>query len=67
VLGVSLTPLRQLNQLDAIIIAVSHQAYQDMPFSEFKSRLKADGCIIDVKSILDPAEVKKNGIQFWRL
>jgi UDP-N-acetyl-D-galactosamine dehydrogenase len=67
VLGVSLSPLEDLNQLDAIILAVSHQAYQAMPVSEFKSRLNSDGCIIDVKSILDPAEVKNNGIQFWRL
>jgi UDP-N-acetyl-D-glucosamine/UDP-N-acetyl-D-galactosamine dehydrogenase len=65
--GVSLSPLHEMNQLDAVIIAVSHQTYKSMPLSEFKGRLTSDGCIIDVKSILDPAEVRKIGIQFWRL
>lgn len=66
-LGVNLIPLQDMNHLDAVIIAVGHQTYKSMPLSEFKNRLTSNGCIIDVKSILDPSEVKMNGIQFWRL
>ncbi len=64
---VTLTPLERMTQLDAIIIAVSHQAYISMPVAEFIYRLNPEGCIIDVKSILDPLEVKKNKVHFWRL
>jgi UDP-N-acetyl-D-glucosamine/UDP-N-acetyl-D-galactosamine dehydrogenase len=67
VLGVSLCPLQDMNQLDAIILAVSHQVYKSMPISEFKSRLADGGSIVDIKSILDPSEVRKSGIPFWRL
>jgi UDP-N-acetyl-D-glucosamine/UDP-N-acetyl-D-galactosamine dehydrogenase len=66
-LGISLSDLQDMNQLNALIIAVSHHLYTSMTISEFKSRLASDGCIIDVKCILDPVEVQKNGIHFWRL
>ena len=39
-------------------------------FSRLKNyinHLNSDGCIIDVKAILDPFEVEKAGIHYWRL
>ena len=65
--GIVLSPWEVLNGLDAIILAVGHKAYKEMRIQEYADLLNADGCLMDVKSILDPDELKKNGIQFWRL
>jgi UDP-N-acetyl-D-glucosamine/UDP-N-acetyl-D-galactosamine dehydrogenase len=67
ILGVALSPFSELNELDAMIIAVGHQAYRMMPLEELIGCLNPQGSIIDVKSILDPMAVKKRGIRFWRL
>jgi len=65
--GIVLSPWEVLNGLDAIILAVGHKAYKEMRIREYADLLNADGCLMDVKSILDADELKKNGIQFWRL
>lgn len=65
--GIPLCSWDDLNHLDAIIIAVAHTQYRMMTVDDFIRRLAPGGCLIDVKSILDPAEVKKTGVPFWRL
>ncbi|MFP4226082.1 MAG: nucleotide sugar dehydrogenase [Desulfobacterales bacterium] len=65
--GIVLSPWEVLKDLDAVILAVGHKAYKDMRIQEYANLLNAEGCLIDVKAILDPGELKKNGIQFWRL
>jgi UDP-N-acetyl-D-galactosamine dehydrogenase len=46
---------------------VAHRAYRQYPADEYVRRLAPNGCLIDVKSILDPEEVRKSGTPFWRL
>ncbi len=65
--GVELVPWQSLAELDAVILAVGHRAYQSVTAGQFKAMLAPEGCLIDVKSILDPAEMTGNGIRFWRL
>lgn len=67
ILNITLIPFHEMIRLDAIIIAVGHQAYKSMTLQEYKDRLNPGGCIVDVKSILDPEEIKRNSIRFWRL
>ena len=67
ILNIKLNPLEDITALDAIVIAVGHQLYRDMPLGALISRLKSNGCIIDIKSILNVSEVKKFGVNYWRL
>jgi len=57
----------ELKDLDAIIIAVPHTFYRDLSLDDFASKLSKDGCIIDVKSVLDPKEMESSDICYWRL
>ncbi|MGB9499623.1 MAG: nucleotide sugar dehydrogenase [Dissulfuribacterales bacterium] len=65
--GITLTDWDALSGLDAIIIAVGHEAYKKKPIQDYINKLNPDSCIIDVKAILDPLELRQNGVQYWRL
>lgn len=65
--NVNLCTWEDLKGLSAIILAVPHRAYLEKSFSEFKAMLAPGGCLIDVKSVFNPEEVKESGINFWRL
>jgi UDP-N-acetyl-D-galactosamine dehydrogenase len=65
--NIHLSPLEELAQLDAVIIAVGHKAYKNIPLDKLLNRLNPNGCIVDIKSILDVSEVKKSSINYWRL
>ncbi|MBS3757313.1 MAG: nucleotide sugar dehydrogenase [Desulfobacterales bacterium] len=67
VYGISLAPWESLKDMDAVILAVGHQFYKEMPIQEYVNLLNSEGCIIDVKSIFDPNAAAKTGVQFWRL
>ena len=65
--GITLCDMSDLSGLDAVILAVAHDAYRSMSIGDFQAMLTANGCLVDVKGMLDPATVKENGIHFWRL
>jgi len=65
--GVDLVPWQSMADLDAVILAVGHSDYKKMTAQEYKNMLSPYGCLIDVKSILDQAEMTGNGIRLWRL
>jgi UDP-N-acetyl-D-glucosamine/UDP-N-acetyl-D-galactosamine dehydrogenase len=65
VCGVALAPLEQLQELDGLILAVSHRAYLEMPRAQLLGRVRSGGAFIDVKSVLDPA--MERGIHYWSL
>jgi UDP-N-acetyl-D-glucosamine/UDP-N-acetyl-D-galactosamine dehydrogenase len=65
--GVALKPWADLQGMDALIIAVGHGAYREMKLDDFTGKLVSGGCIIDVKGILNPEDVRENGCHFWRL
>jgi UDP-N-acetyl-D-galactosamine dehydrogenase len=66
--GITLCEWESLpDDADAIILAVSHREYLDMPLPKILSRLKP-GCVyVDVKSAWDPAEIAAAGFKVWRL
>jgi UDP-N-acetyl-D-galactosamine dehydrogenase len=63
---IRLTAIDQLVDLDAVILAVAHKAYLGNAGSIYE-RVRDNGVVIDVKSVL-PAHVKPpRGIQLWSL
>jgi UDP-N-acetyl-D-galactosamine dehydrogenase len=65
--GVVLRRWEELPVADAIIAAVSHQAYLDMPPSQFLAKLVPGGVFADVKSCHDTAAFEAGGAVVWRL
>jgi UDP-N-acetyl-D-galactosamine dehydrogenase len=64
--GLGLTPLEELKDLDALILAVSHKQFVDQPITFLTDRLRANGVLVDVKSAIDPAKVPA-GKSYWSL
>lgn len=65
--GIELTSWAELPQADAMVAAVSHGAYLDMPVDELLSKLGSEGVFIDVKSAYDPRAIDAAGKRLWRL
>jgi UDP-N-acetyl-D-galactosamine dehydrogenase len=65
--GVELENWDALPKADALIVAVAHKAYLEMPYASLAGKLVADGTVFDVKSKLDPARLREIGLQVWRL
>ena len=65
-IGKAMTPLDEFTDLDALIIAVPHETFRDRPVSDYIGMITPKGCLIDVKSMLDPAQIPE-GTSFWRL
>jgi len=57
----------ELPPADALILAVAHRPFLDMRASRFAEKIVRRGCFIDVKSVFDPAEFRREGLQVWRL
>jgi UDP-N-acetyl-D-galactosamine dehydrogenase len=64
--GLSLTPLELLRDLDALILAVPHQAYRDLGEAGLARLVRPSGVVIDVKSVLDPRRLP-DGHEYWSL
>ena len=66
--GVTLTPWQELpTEAAAIVAAVPHKSYLEMPLSELLSPLKKNGVFIDVKSVFDRTAIREAGFRMWRL
>jgi UDP-N-acetyl-D-galactosamine dehydrogenase len=66
--GVALTPWQELpTTADAVVAAVPHRSYLEMPLRELLSRLKSSGVFIDVKSAFDRSAITAAGFRMWRL
>jgi len=57
----------ELPPADALILAVAHRRFLDMPPATFLQKIVRQGVLIDVKAALDPAVYRKEGIRVWRL
>ena len=65
--GIELSPLEKLRELDALVVAVAHQPYTEMPRGDLLGMLKAEGgVLIDVKSIFEPTSLPRS-IAYWSL
>ena len=65
-LGLERTPFEQWDDLDALILAVPHRPYLDVPATELLRGVRAHGLIFDVKSKLDRGDVPE-GMQYLAL
>lgn len=64
--GLKMTPFEKLKPADAVVVAVAHQQYREMPVEEYKG-LITGSVLIDVKGILQASDVEGQGIRYWRL
>jgi UDP-N-acetyl-D-galactosamine dehydrogenase len=65
--GVSLQKWDALPQADAIVAAVAHNHYKQLPVAELAAKVTPGGCFIDVKSSFVPASISGAGLRLWRL
>lgn len=64
--GVVLSALDGFKELDALIVAVSHDAYRNEGAAGIAARVKGDGMVLDVKSIFEPSDFPAS-IHYWSL
>jgi UDP-N-acetyl-D-galactosamine dehydrogenase len=65
--GFPLTAWDRLPPADAMVAAVPHRHYRDMPLSEFTRSLKKGGVLADIKCACDADAVRAAGFDLWRL
>jgi len=65
--GVKLRSWDELPAADALILAVSHRKYLEMPMAELQRKIVRGGCVVDVKSVLDAQAFRREGLRVWRL
>lgn len=65
--GVALTAWDDLPQAGAIVAAVSHTEYLQMPLDRMLAKLLAGGVFTDVKSAYDMTALSAAGAKVWRL
>ena len=64
---VSLSSFGDLQQADAVIVAVAHQEYKNLALESLSQILKPNGTLIDVKAIFDLQVLGNADYQIWRL
>jgi UDP-N-acetyl-D-galactosamine dehydrogenase len=64
--GVKLAPLEEMQEVDALIVAVSHKWYLDRGAARLFEMVRDGGVLVDVKSALDPAAATRR-IRYWSL
>lgn len=69
--GIDIVDISKAQDIDVLILAVAHNEFKALSISDmdkfFKQETNDNKVIIDVKSILNPNEVKDLGYQYWRL
>ncbi len=65
--GVDLMPMASLAPADAVIVAVAHREYRELPQSGLAKLMKPNPVLVDVKGILDQRTIRDAGIRLWRL
>ncbi len=64
--GIDLADWKDFIDLDALVLAVMHSYYLEMPTHQLLSHLRPRGILMDVKSALDPAQLPPQ-ITYWSL
>jgi UDP-N-acetyl-D-glucosamine/UDP-N-acetyl-D-galactosamine dehydrogenase len=64
--GLQLADWSELTNLDAVVFAVNHQAYLDMPREQILACLHPGGVFMDVKSVFEPFTIPSH-IHYWSL
>ena len=64
---IGLVNWEKLPQVDAVVAAVSHKYYFDMPIKDLLAKLKPAGIFVDVKSSYPNHVMTELGFRVWRL
>jgi UDP-N-acetyl-D-galactosamine dehydrogenase len=64
--GISLSSLNEFHNLDGLVFAVAHDAYQKIPVKDLCAMLRPGGVLVDVKGMLDPTQIEGE-IEYWSL
>jgi UDP-N-acetyl-D-galactosamine dehydrogenase len=64
--SLTMTPFEKLRPADALVAAVAHRQYREMPLEAFQP-LMSGSVLIDIKGLFDQKALRKAGIRFWRL
>jgi len=64
--GIELLPWEKLSNLNAVVVAVAHDVFRAKTVSELLTLLDDGGVIVDVKSMLNPAEIPDQ-VAYWSL
>jgi UDP-N-acetyl-D-galactosamine dehydrogenase len=65
--GITLSPLDELVEMDALILAVGHEDYKRMGVNGLIDRLNRNGSVfLDVKSVFSPADFPST-VSYWSL
>lgn len=65
--GIEVQNINVLKDLDALIIATSHEEFKTITMDEFDQMFKDKKVIADVKGILNKENYIKSGYSYWRL
>jgi UDP-N-acetyl-D-galactosamine dehydrogenase len=65
--GIALASWDSLPVADALIVAVAHRDVRAVPVETLKKKVKAGGCVLDVKACLDRDALERAGLRVWRL
>ncbi|MBD2138457.1 nucleotide sugar dehydrogenase [Anabaena sp. FACHB-1237] len=64
--GIQLSNWKDLTYLDALILAVPHQEYLEIPADRLFAHIRPGGIFMDIKSIFEPTDIPAN-IHYWSL
>ncbi|HET9576898.1 MAG TPA: nucleotide sugar dehydrogenase [Usitatibacter sp.] len=65
--GVKLRSWGELPVADAIILAVAHKGFVEMPPEAYLEKVVRQGCLVQVKPVLDTTAFRREGVRVWRL
>ncbi len=65
--GIKLRTWEELPAADCLILAVAHKTFADKPAEEYMEKIVRQGCLVQVKSVIDTAPMRREGIRAWRL
>ena len=64
--GIDLVSWQELSNLEAVIFAVNHDEYLQLPKEFLFSRVRSGGVFVDIKSQFDPKDMPEN-VNYWSL
>ncbi len=69
--GIKPVELKDICGMDCVVLAVAHKEFCDMSLEQLETMMipqkEGERILIDVKSVMDPKELERNGIRSWRL
>lgn len=69
--GLTLAPLEQVKDVDALVIAVSHDKFRELTLPQidalYQAKPGAPKILFDIKGLLDRKTVEAAGYRYWRL